>query len=51
MKRGAESAGPVTKGQRVFSCGHSFHAYVPALLEEIAKSAGYSDQVLVTYCH
>ncbi|MDQ3621692.1 MAG: hypothetical protein M3463_04270 [Verrucomicrobiota bacterium] len=28
------------KGQRVFSCGHSFHAFVPAILNEMAKAAG-----------
>ena len=34
---------PITKGQRVFSCGHSFHFHVPAMLDEIAKSAGFAD--------
>ena len=39
----ADGPAPVASGQRVFSCGHSFHGYVPAMLEEIAKSAGYRD--------
>jgi hypothetical protein len=34
---------PVAKGQRVFTCGHSFHVFVYRLLEEIAKSAGFQD--------
>jgi hypothetical protein len=32
---------PVTKGLRVFTCGHSFHApFLPGWLSDIAKSAG-----------
>ena len=34
---------PITKGQRVFTAGHSFHVWVAPLLDEIAKSAGISD--------
>src|SRR5215213_541530 len=34
---------PVAKGQRVFTCGHSFHVFVYRMLAEIAKSAGISD--------
>ncbi len=30
------------KGLRIFTCGHSFHAWVPPLLEDLAKSAGIS---------
>ena len=33
-------AAPITKGQRVFTCGHSFHVFVYPMLEEMAKSAG-----------
>ena len=29
---------PVPKGQRVFTCGHSFHWFVYPLLAEMAKS-------------
>jgi hypothetical protein len=47
--RGAEGNGdpqvaPIAKGQRVFTCGHSFHVFVYRLLDEIAKSAGIEDQ-------
>jgi hypothetical protein len=38
---------PITKGQHVFSCGHSFHFYVPAMLAEIAKSGGFTDHEVV----
>ena len=31
------------KGLRVFSCGHSFHYFVPPLLTEVAKGAGIKD--------
>ena len=34
---------PITKGQRVFTVGHSFHTWVAPILDEIAKSAGISD--------
>ena len=34
---------PVPQGQRVFTCGHSFHVFVYAILSEIAKNAGIQD--------
>ncbi|MFN0196002.1 MAG: lactonase family protein [Planctomycetaceae bacterium] len=34
---------PSTKGQRVFSAGHSFHYFMPPILSDIAKSAGIDD--------
>jgi hypothetical protein len=34
-------AEPITKGLRVFTCGHSFHApFLPGWLSDIAKTAG-----------
>src|SRR5579862_8580637 len=30
-------------GLRVFTCGHSFHAFTPPILSDIAKSAGIKD--------
>ncbi|MCL5269398.1 MAG: hypothetical protein M1457_02325 [bacterium] len=36
-------AAPVARGQRVFTCGHSFHVFVYHLIDEMAKSAGYAD--------
>ena len=32
------SAGPITKGQRVFTCGHSFHVWVPPILADLANA-------------
>lgn len=37
----------VGNGQRVFSCGHSFHNGFASLFEEIAKSAGFKDHATV----
>jgi hypothetical protein len=34
---------PITKGQRVFTCGHSFHYFMPPILTDIAKSADIKD--------
>lgn len=31
---------PITEGQRVFTCGHSFHIFTYQQVDEIAKSAG-----------
>jgi hypothetical protein len=33
------------EGVRIFTCAHSFHVFVPALLADIAKSAGITNQV------
>jgi hypothetical protein len=33
-------AEPITTGQRVFSIGHSFHVWVPAIVSDLAKKAG-----------
>src|SRR4051794_21917161 len=38
-------APPIVKGQRVFSAGHSFHMFMPPILQEIAQSAGIKDHV------
>ena len=37
------AAGDIPKGERVYSIGHSFHVFMPAILAEIAKSAGITD--------
>lgn len=42
----AEANPPITTGQRVLSCGHSFHFHVPAMLDEIAKSGGFTDHAI-----
>ena len=33
-------AEPITQGQRVFTCGHSFHVWVPDILADLCKKAG-----------
>jgi hypothetical protein len=38
---------PVTKGQRIFSCGHSFHVWVPGILTDLARKAEIPDHVQV----
>lgn len=38
---------PITKGQRVFTCGHSFHVWAPAIILELAKGAGIADHQVV----
>ena len=43
----AAAAAPTTTGLRVFSCGHSFHGYVPAMLDEMAKAGGFKDHRIV----
>ncbi len=37
------AADDVPKGQRVYSIGHSFHVFMPGILQQIAKSAGITD--------
>jgi hypothetical protein len=32
-------AEPIAKGQRVFTCGHSFHVWVPAIVADLVKKA------------
>jgi hypothetical protein len=34
---------PAPKGLRVFTCGHSFHYFMPPILTDIAKGAGIKD--------
>lgn len=43
----APQAEPITKGQRVFTCGHSFHFWVANILGEIAQRAGIKDHQVV----
>ena len=33
------------KGERVFTCGHSFHVFLPGILSDMAKKAGIKDHV------
>jgi hypothetical protein len=43
----ATQPAPIVQGQRIFTCGHSFHVFVYGLLDELAKSAGIADQEMV----
>ena len=36
-------AEPITKGQNVFTCGHSFHVWVPGIVADLAKKADIQD--------
>jgi hypothetical protein len=40
-------APPITKGQRVFTCGHSFHVWVPGILNDLARKAEITDHVQI----
>jgi hypothetical protein len=40
---GDKSVSPVTRGQRVFTCAHSFHVFVYPILTDLAKAAGIKD--------
>jgi hypothetical protein len=40
-------AEPITQGQRIFTCGHSFHYFVPGILADLAKKAELKDHVQV----
>lgn len=40
-------AEPITKGQRVFTCGHSFHVWVPGIVADLANKAEISGHVQV----
>ncbi len=44
--KGGKNAGPIDKGQRVFTCGHSFHVFVPNILADMAKKAGIKGHVI-----
>lgn len=42
-KKTDKLAEPITKGQRVFTCGHSFHVWVPGILTDLCKKADIAD--------
>jgi hypothetical protein len=43
----AKKAASVAAGQRVFSAGHSFHVFVPRILDDMTKAAMIRDHVFV----
>jgi len=46
-KSGVKLAEPITTGQRVFTCGHSFHVWVPDIVTDLCKLAGIPGHVQV----
>jgi hypothetical protein len=40
-------AEPITKGQRVFTCGHSFHVWVPDIVADLCQKAEIPNHVQV----
>lgn len=42
---GPQLAEPITQGQRFFTCGHSFHVWVPGIVTDLCKKAEISHHV------
>jgi hypothetical protein len=42
-KKSERLAEPINKGQRIFTCGHSFHIWVPGILTDLAQKAMIPD--------
>jgi hypothetical protein len=42
-KKAEKLAEPIRKGQQVFTCGHSFHVWVPGIMTDLAKKAEIPD--------
>jgi hypothetical protein len=43
----AKLADPITTGQRVFTCGHSFHVWVPAIVADLCRNAAIPNHVQI----
>src|SRR5258705_3108888 len=46
-KKTEPPAEPIMKGQRVFTCGHSFHVWVPGIMTDLAKKAEIADHTQI----
>jgi hypothetical protein len=46
-KKNDKPTEPITKGERVFTCGHSFHVWVPGIVADLCKKADVPDHVQV----
>jgi hypothetical protein len=44
-KKDEKLAEPITQGQRVFTCGHSFHVWVPDIVADLCKKAEITGHV------
>ncbi len=44
-KKNDKLAEPIAKGQRVFTCGHSFHVWVPGIVADLCKKADIPNHV------
>jgi hypothetical protein len=44
---GAKLAEPITKGLHVFTCGHSFHVWVPGIVADLCKLAEIPEHVQI----
>jgi hypothetical protein len=47
VEAGEKRAAPITTGQRVFTCGHSFHVWVPGIVADLCKNADLSQHVQI----
>jgi hypothetical protein len=46
-KKNEKLAEPITKGQHVFTCGHSFHVWVPDIVADLCKKSEIADHVQI----
>ena len=46
-KKNDKLAEPITKGLRMYTCGHSFHVWVPGIVADLCKKAGIEGHVQV----
>jgi len=44
-QKNGKLAEPITKGQRIFTCGHSFHVWVPDIVTDLCKKSNIADHV------
>jgi radical SAM superfamily enzyme YgiQ (UPF0313 family) len=47
LEKSSKVAEPIAKGQRVFTCGHSFHVWVPGIVTDLAKLAGIPEHTQI----
>jgi hypothetical protein len=46
-KNSGKLADPIATGQRVFTCGHSFHVWVPGIVADLCKKAAIPNHVQI----